>query len=237
MMVQPVPNPVDYTPIQQACGPGRSVPRGGQEGGRRVRQLRGHHRHQGQGRGDATPSSASTFLRLRPGVQHRRRGRLEAVRPAAEGLRRRGRVLLRLAVPELREPPRRRRPARLPPDLVHRRQLLRRSLRRLERRAATPTTSTCDGRLRPAVRGRRRARPRQQYIDIVEQVRRRHQPARRAGRLGLPAVGHRGQGVRLRPHPGLRDGQARRGPRAGPAAASTPRPTPVATTSASAATC
>ena len=77
----------------------------------------------------------------------------------------------------------------------------------------------------------------QQYIDIVDGQRRRREPARRAGDLRLPAVGDRGQGVRLDPHQRLRAGEARGRSTAGPAAGSTPRPTPAPTCRPTAAWC
>ena len=59
-----------------------------------------------------------------------------------------------------------------------------------------------------------RARLRQRRLRRHRQgQRRRHVLHRPAGRLGVPAVGDRGQGLRQRPHPGLRDAAAEGHPR------------------------
>ena len=110
-----------------------AVPGQGRQDGQHVRQLRRHHRLQGQGR-ERLARHGLHVPRLRPGVQHPGRGRLEALRAEAEGLRGRDRLLRRQPVPELRERPHRRQPDRLQAHLVRRPELLRRLVQAVEHR-------------------------------------------------------------------------------------------------------
>ena len=77
-------------------------------------------------------------------------------------------------------------------DLRHRRELLRPSVRRLERRERRRRRQRLHPQgVRPA-RGSRDNPATQKYLDIVGECRRRRQPARCAGDRRVPAVGHRG---------------------------------------------
>ena len=130
----PCPNPVDYMPTQFAAALARSSsPSEVKKAGLVYADYPATKDPKDKVVGDLHRRTASSSCRLRPDLRHPGRGRLEAARPEAEGLRRRGRLLRRLAVPELRELARCRQPGRLRPDLVQRHQHVRRDVRRLER--------------------------------------------------------------------------------------------------------
>ena len=142
----------------------------------------------------AYPGVRLRVPRLRPGVQHQRRGRLEAVRPEAEGLRGRGRLLLGQPFPNLQNLLDAAAQLDYEPIWFTDANFYAAVLRRVEHRAATATTSTS---ARRSPRSRRPTRPGHPAVHRHRRARRRrHQPARPAGDVGLPAVGHGGQGVR-----------------------------------------
>ena len=152
LMYQAVPNPADIYPAGWAEQIAELFPDEIEELDGDVRQLRRHHRHQGQGAADVRRLRLRV-PRLPHRVQHRRRARLEALRPTDEGLRGRGRLLLGPALPQHAEPARRRRAGRLRPDLAHRLQRLPPVVRRLERHRQRRPASTS------ARRSRRSSRP------------------------------------------------------------------------------
>ena len=228
LMVQPVPNPIDYTPVRDRGGVPAGVPGGDHQVGRDVRQLRGHRRHQGQGAGVLPEVRVHVPARLRPGVQHPGRVGLEALRAAPQGLRCRGRVLHRARRTRTSRtsstPPRRSATSRSgspTPTSTTRRSpsgtrsgnadnvYVRQAFIPLEEAAQNPAT--------------------QQYLDIVNNT------GGDVNQLGMQATSAfllwatAAKELRLHPHQRLRDGP--RWPRctAGPVAASTPRPIPVPT--------
>ncbi len=229
-MIQPIPNPADQLPVGIAAYLADTYPEAIADAATSLRQLRRHHRAQGQGARELP--DAGVRVRHEPRVQHQRRGGLDPVRPPTPGRRRPVRVLHRFVPAELPAAAIGERGQRLRRHLADRRQLLRGRVRRGQHRWRHGQHLHPSG--DRALRGARRQRGHRRLHDHDGRGGGGDLGGRGPDRVGVPAVGDGSHRVRFRAHASLRSRQRRRPSTNGPGTASTSRPTRAPTTRPSA---